>query len=456
MAQATPTARLGAFAAACASKTFTAEVMDNAAYCLLDAFGLALIARAEPTVAAISALALTVAPQKRAAHLWTDGRLSSLNTAVEVNATAVHGHFHDDSDYSSWSHPGSLIVPPALTLGEGIGANLDSALRGIIAGYAAIDWLGAKESVARAMISKGVRTSPTLGTIGAAATAAAVLGLTAEQAVNAIGISTGITGGLLEPVRTGSDEWRLQNAHAARGGVLAGELARVGVLGAPSALEGPKGLLAAYAAMSELPKEWTEDPAPDAVVRAVAKPYATLGDNMAAAIAAKLLHEAGVDHRAIKAVRVTLWRPYSQYPGTDYRGPFTRTTQAMASTVFAVGAMLSLGHLDYAVNLEKRNDPNILRLAAMAVIEPDDVGGPEDSLIELTLSDGSKIGRHSREAPKTLLYHDRPYSRSLYADRAALAGYSRAKAEALTGAIFDSIDKGRSVPVSQLLGDFFG
>ncbi len=450
-----PTERLGAFAASCATAEFDRKIMDNAAFCWLDAFGLGLLAKDEPTVAAMAAIS-EGSGAARGAWLWASGGKAALASAVEANATAVHGHFHDDSDYSSWSHPGSLIVPPAVSLSDAGGQRVDAALRGIIAGYAAVDWLGADETVARGLISNGIRTSPTLGTIGAAATGAAILGISPEQAANAIGIATSITGGLLEPVRVGSDEWRIQNAHAARGGILAAELAAREVIGARSALDGPKGLLSSYARMDAVPPEWDRDPNPDAVVRAVAKPYATLGDNMSAAIAAKLLFDDRVDHQRIRSITITLWRPYSEYPGTDFRGPFVRSAQAMASTVFAVGAMLSKGRLTYAENDTGRDDPDILRLAKVATIEPDDVGDAEDSRITLTMEDGSTVTRHSREAARTLLYHDRDRARLLFAERAQSVGFARERANAMTDAVFGFIDGGPDPQISKLLANFLG
>jgi 2-methylcitrate dehydratase PrpD len=446
--------RLGAFAASCATAQFDTQILDNAAFCWLDAFGLGLLAKDEPTVAAMADLSAGTGGARKA-WLWAGAGHGALAAAVEANATAVHGHFHDDSDYASWSHPGSLIVPPAVSLCDADGLGIDAALRGIIAGYAAVDWLGAGERVARGLISNGIRTSPTLGTIGAAATGAAILKLDAERAANAIGISTSITGGLLEPVRVGSDEWRIQNAHAARGGIMAAELAARGVLGAQSALDGPKGLLPSYARMDRAPDDWQGDPRPDAVVRAVAKPYATLGDNMSAAIAAKLLFDDGVDHTRIRDIEITLWRPYSEYPGTDFRGPFDRIAQAMASTVFAVGTMLSKGRLTYAENDAGRTDRDVLRLAGLARIEPDDVGDAEDSRITLTLDDGTKLSRHSREAPRTLLYHDRDRARQLLGDRAEASGLDRNRAVAICDTVFGYIDGGPDRAIADLLAPLF-
>ena len=102
-----------------------------------------------------------------------------------------------------------------------------------------INWLGRDEVVARRLISRGFRTSPTLGTIAAAAGSAVLLGLNAQQANSAVSIAASTTGGTLEPVRAGANEWRVQNGRAAQGGLIAASLAQAGVAGAPLALDGP-------------------------------------------------------------------------------------------------------------------------------------------------------------------------------------------------------------------------
>lgn len=447
-----PTARLGRFVSTCATSAFSKPVLDKAAFCLLDAFALAIIARDERTFVAFRDTVTGLSPTAGLARIWADGTPAVVAEALAANAIAAHGHFHDDSEYSSWSHPGSFVVPTAVSLGEATGADLDLVLRAVVAGYAAMNWLGANETVARAMISRGVRTSPTLGTLGAAATAATILRLDATQSSSAIGIAASITGGLLEPVRTGSDEWRLQNAHAARGGVTAAQLAARGVVGAPTGLEGPKGLLVAYTGIDTPPPEWNSDPDPDSIVSSVvAKPYATLGDNMAAAVAAKLLYDDGVDTDAVESIRLTLWRPYSEYPGTDFRGPFTETAQALASTAFATAAMLTFGELEYNINRDRRDDPDVLRLAAVTAIEPDDIGGPEDSTVEVRLKDGTTLTRSSSEAPRTLLYHDRPTSRSLAEERLSRMGRPAGSGAAFADAVFSSTDGTGSVLMSRLL-----
>lgn len=448
----TATRRLGEFVAGCSQRPIPEAVVETAAVRMLDGVGLALLASEERTCAAVRALAVRTTGEGTA-RVWADGTTTVLSDAVAANAVAIHAHFHDDSDYSSSTHPGSLIISVATSLGEALDAPLDLVLRGVIAGYDALVWLGANERVARALIGRGVRTSPTLGTIGAAATAAAILRLTAETATNAIGIAASITGGVLEPVKVGSDEWRVQNAHAARGGLLAAQLAARGVIGATSALEGPKGLAHSFAGLDDIP-EWETEPQIEGILGIVAKPWATLGDNMAAAIAAKLLYDESLDVNRVKSIRVRIWRPYAEYPGTAYRGPFLQTAQALASTVFATAAMLVCGSLEYEVSDGRREDAAILRLAAVTTIEPDDHGGPADGAVEVTLDDGSVRRRSSNEAPRTMLYHDRPTASALFDDRLRRCGRPKGHGASVAEALFDSIDRGKRPGFRSVLDTF--
>src|ERR1700728_3090538 len=203
--------RLGTFVATTTAGELAPEVGVKAAICLLDSIGLALAAREEPTAVAARAMTTRIAPGPRTARIWADGQHAPLSEAVLANGIAVHAHFQDDTDHDSWTHPGSLISPVAISLGETLDAPLRVVLTALTVGYSTLKWLGAGEAVARGLIGRGVRTSPTFGTIGAAAAGAVLLGLDAMRATNAIAIASCTTGGTLEPVRCGSDEWRVQN-----------------------------------------------------------------------------------------------------------------------------------------------------------------------------------------------------------------------------------------------------
>jgi 2-methylcitrate dehydratase PrpD len=440
-----PTGLLGRFASEWGARPLPKPVAEKAAMCLLDGIGLALLAEHERTASAVRSLLPPVTDTERSASVWVDGMRVGLADAVLANAVAVHAQFHDDSDNDSWTHPGSFILPVAVALAEVEDAPVPALLNGIAVGYGATAWLGAKERVARGLIERGIRTSPTLGTIGAAAAAATMLKLDAAQAANAIGIASGITGGVLEPVGSGSDEWRVQVAQAARGGLLAAQLARKGVLGSPQGLEGRNGLARALAGLTETPAEWAQAPAIELILGICAKPFATLGDNMSVVLAAKLLHDSGIDHTRIRKVAVKVWRHYAEYPGTGYRGPFERVVQALASMAFSAAAMLVYGELEYDKPQNHRQDAAILRVASLVEIQPDDEGGPYDADVTVELDDGTRATRSAAQAPRTLLFHDRPTAAALIEHRTTATGRPAGMGTRMAQALFDALDGSGSI-----------
>lgn len=445
------TARLGTFAATAPAAGLSPDVAAKAAICLLDSLGLALAARDEPTAAAARSMTTVVAAGARTARIWADGNHAPLSEAVLANGIAVHAHFQDDTDHDSWTHPGSLISPVAVSLGETLDAPLRTVLTALTVGYSTLKWLGAGEAVARGLIGRGVRTSPTFGTIGAAAAGAAALGLDAAKATNAIAIAACTTGGTLEPVRCGSDEWRVQNGRAAHGGLIAAELAARGVQGAPDALEGPKGLLRSLAGLDRMPDQWLQAPDIGTMIGIMAKPFATLGDNMSAVLAAHMLHRDRIDLSLIKRITVTIWRPYTEYPGTSFKGLFTRTVQTQASTAFAVAAMLRYGRLDYDMGVAHRQDPKIMALVEKTIVEPDDIGTHLDATVELEMQDGARHRRTAREAPAMLVFQDEARAGEVFEARLAGSGMPAGKGSSLAAEVFASARNGGSMPIRTLL-----
>jgi 2-methylcitrate dehydratase PrpD len=445
------TAQLGTFAATAAASELAPDVAAKAAICLLDSLGLALAARHEPTAAAARSIAAELVPGPRTARIWASGKHAALSEAVLANGIAVHAHFQDDTDHDSWTHPGSLISPVAVSLGETLDASLRTVLTALTVGYSALKWLGAGEAVARGLIGRGVRTSPTFGTIGAAAAAAAALGLDPQSATSAIAIAACTTGGTLEPVRCGSDEWRVQNGRAAQGGLVAAELAARGVQGAPDALEGPKGLLRSLAGLDHAPDQWLRAPDVATMLGIMAKPFATLGDNMSAVLAAHMLHHDRIDLSQVKRITVTIWQPYTQYPGTSYKGPFTRTVQTQASTAFAVAAMLRYGRLDYEMGVAHRQDTEIMALVRKTTVEPDNIGTHLDATVELELETGARHRRTARDAPAVLVFQDEARATEVFESRLASAGIPAGEATSLAAEIFASARSGGSMPVRRLL-----
>lgn len=441
---------LGEYLAGFPALQLDRDIREKALICLLDTLGLSLSARTEPTARAAVALAECV--ERGGARAWISGAPLSAADAAFANGVAAHAHFQDDTDHDSWTHPGSLVPPAVVALGEREGASLADVLAAMVAGYSTINWLGREEIVARRLIGRGFRTSPTFGTIAAAAGGAALLGLDARRAASAVSIAASMTGGTLEPVRAGSDEWRVQNGRAAQGGLIAAYLAGQGVAGAPQALDGPKGFLATVAGMDETPAVWATPPDPAAMRTIMAKPYATLGDNMPAAMAAQKLHGEGVDPGAIEAIEVTLWEPYTNYPGTNFKGPYERPVQTQASTAFAVAAMLSQGDITYDMGVTMREDPTILGLVAKTTVVPDAVGGALDSRVTLRMKGGGRREAHSSQMPRELIFQNPARALRVFEARMARLGALAGAGRDLGERLFDSLDEAQSPPIAEVVG----
>lgn len=433
------------------------DLREKALMCLLDTLGLAVSARTEPTAQAALALSQKLGDAATGtAQAWISGQRLSATEAAFANGVAAHAHFQDDTDVPSWTHPGSLVPPAVVALAERQNASLDDVLRAIVAGYSSINWLGRDEIVSRRLIGRGFRTSPTFGTIAAAAGCAALLGLDAAQAASAVSIAASTTGGTLEPVRAGADEWRVQNGRAAQGGVIAALLAQAGVNGAPEALDGPKGFLSTLAGLDETPDVWATPPDPAIMREVICKPYATLGDNMPAAMAAQKLYQDGVDPALIEAIEVTLWEPFTNYPGTNFKGPYTRLVQTQASTAFAVGTMLTQGDITYDMGNTLRDDPAILNLVSRTTVIPDDPIGALDSRVVLRMKDGSLREAVTKDVPRDLIFLTRERTLKVFEARLSRLGAAPGAATAFGATLFDGLDQGASPSISAVLTELRG
>lgn len=430
-------ARLARFIGTAKEQSIPPVLVQKSAMSLLDCFGLALAARDEATVKACHSICQPLAQDGKGARVWGHPSTVSVLDAVMTNALATHARFQDDCDMTSWAHPGSLIVPGAVGVGELVGATVPEILRAVLVGYTTLNWLGADEIVGRAIVDRGFRASPTLGSIAAAATASVILGLDVEQSKNAIGIAADSTGGVLEPVRAGAADWRVQNATAAHRGTLAALLASRGVIGPDQPLEGPAGFLRAFAGMNEPPPSWEKDPNPEAVLTVWSKPYPTLGDNIAVVSTALSMREFIGDSTQIESVTVHQNAHFASYPGTSFRGPFTKPSQGMASTAFATAATLLYGQIRYQIYSTHLADAAISDLISRIRVVPEKSYGYLDATVEIALKDGRKISKSASDLPRSLFFRDKESSELAFKDLLNEVGYPADFARDLPSMVLD-------------------
>ena len=211
-----------------------------AARALLDTIGVTLAGAVEPA----SRIVQQVIAQDGAgpcAVLGTPLRASASNAAL-ANGTAAHALDYDDMCFVSLAHPSAPLVTAALAAAELAGASGRALLDGYIVGFEIEGRLG------RAMnprhYQRGWHCTSTLGTIGAAAAAARVLGLDASRTAHALAIAASEASGLKE--NFGTMVKPLHAGLAARNGMLAALLAQAGMTASGAAIDGPQGFLAAF------------------------------------------------------------------------------------------------------------------------------------------------------------------------------------------------------------------
>jgi 2-methylcitrate dehydratase PrpD len=183
-----------------------------------------------------------------------------VGNAALANGTAAHALDYDDMCFVSLAHPSAPLVAAALAVGELAGTSGRALLDAYIVGFEVEGRLG------RAMnprhYQRGWHCTSTLGTIGAAAAAARVLGLDAAATGHALAIAASEASGLKE--NFGTMVKPLHAGLAARSGVLAGLLAQAGMTASSAAIQGPQGFLKAMdgeqasldAAAADLGRRW--------------------------------------------------------------------------------------------------------------------------------------------------------------------------------------------------------
>jgi len=174
-------------------------------------------------------------------------RLDPLCAAL-VNGTSCHALELDDGYTPGSAHPGSVVVPAVLAVGEAEGSSLGQVLEAIIVGYEVM--LTAAEAIHPESRRRGFHNTGVAGVFGAAAAAAKILDLRADETRHALGLAASFAGGLLafwnEGEQGATDIKKVHPGKAARDGVFCAVCAARGMRGPATVFEGKAGLLRAY------------------------------------------------------------------------------------------------------------------------------------------------------------------------------------------------------------------
>ena len=212
------------------------EAVAVAKKAILDGLGVMVAGSTEPAgkIIAEHVKELGGAPQ---AGVIAQGFRTSVVQAALANGTMAHALDYDDVLAPMTGHPTVVVLPVVLALGEMYHRTGRNVLEAYIVGVEVAARIGS--GIGRRHYAVGWHSTATLGTLGAAAAAAKMLGLGVMETRIALGIAASEAGGLRQNFGTMTKPFHAGNA--ARNGIVAAMLAQKGFTADDSIIESSLG-----------------------------------------------------------------------------------------------------------------------------------------------------------------------------------------------------------------------
>ncbi|HEY9460543.1 MAG TPA: MmgE/PrpD family protein [Paralcaligenes sp.] len=224
------------------------ESIGIASRCMLDTFGLYVTGATEPSVRILVEDAQATGGRPDATLLSGGGNKVPAGLAARVLGTAGHSQDWDDTQvsldpkhrYGMLTHPSVPPFTAALVIAQYLGGISGKQL--MLAFQTGFE---VECKISECMLPdhyrRGHHSSGTVGTFGACAAAAKLLGLKGEKLANAIGIATSLAAGVR--CNFGTMTKPLHVGRAAENGITAAFLAQRGFTADPASLDGPWGFM---------------------------------------------------------------------------------------------------------------------------------------------------------------------------------------------------------------------
>lgn len=389
--------------------------LARARMALVDLVGVTLAGTQEPVAAVLRAHHAATA-ETGACSLIGMGGTATAPTAAFLNGAVGHALDFDDSNFLLGGHPSVAILPGLLALAEARDLSGRAVLESYVAGFEVMCRIAAAVNFHH--YEKGWHPTATLGTFGAAAGAARLLGLPQAQAVAALAFAAASASGIKESF--GSMAKPVQVGQAASRGVLAAMLAEQGLTAPVTALDGKRGFFEVYDGAGNYdPAKLAIDPEVPELLRSGLKfkRYACCGSTHVAIDAALALRSAtkGFDPTAIRSVRLLVnprRRPHVDRPQIDEPLGAKFSLQYTVAAALIDGAV-GLGH--FSPQAVARQDIAAL-MARVAVGDLDGLTGlAQGCALEVDLGGAAPLsvrldGPQGRDATEFADFLDRKFT----------------------------------------------
>ena len=227
---------LSAFITSTEFADLSASQITAAKEAISDCLGCTIAGSATSTSAMIRRVA-EASSARGAASVIGGAQSLSAQAAALANGTAAHALDYDDILWTQYGHPSSTVWSAALAVGEATGASGQDVILAYGIGVQINGKLG--RLVNPLHYAHGWHATASIGVIGATAAAAKLMRLTPQQTAMALGTAASEACGVRRNFGTMTKPFHAGNA--ARGGVLAAELAREGFTSDLTAFEGEFG-----------------------------------------------------------------------------------------------------------------------------------------------------------------------------------------------------------------------
>jgi 2-methylcitrate dehydratase PrpD len=387
--------RLANYALWLRTATFPQGVEYAAKRCMIDWFA-ALLPGGTLPPATLLLQALRDDLNASDAVIFPRGETASMRTAALINGSAAHTVEFDDIYRDALYHPGAPVIAAALAASQARHTSGDTLLRGVIAGYEISNRIGVAINPAH---YEYWHTTGTVGTFGATAAAAVILGLDEEQIAHALANAGTFAAGLQQAFRSDAMSKPLHAGRAAETGVLVALAAEQGVTGAKDILEGPRGFGAAmsedadwYGAFAGLRERFT-------ITRTTQKNHGACGHTFAAVDAViALRQEHDLSATNVKSIEVGTYAKALEITGnTKPRTAF----EAKFSLPYCAAVALLTGQVRLnAFAPERLNDPQVREIMSRVSLHVDDKIESEfprrrAAIVKIKTVDGKRYRHHA-------------------------------------------------------------